>query len=1267
MTPAPIAPPSSAALLTPPATQNSGNPFENFLKNTFVKPVTNTIHQVETSAAVEAPKLAIAKLTGNPIAAKNASTALRQSISVPSPTLLSKGGKVTVNPAFQQYVQNITMGGSDGGIVAPEEEAAQAVKFTSAKANLPNPTTTEQDVANVHQANPLNPPETNPGEPLPSPPEDEKIPQAQQPSGQPTPADLESLYAKGPGESPPPQTEPGDSGGATKIARPSPNPLTAEFPTARPGDFEQPLINRDLFNNHVDETANQAITYINQLSPKDRENFINYVQGVTPIAKAENPELVEQAVNQTRYLFDSTHASDTYAGGKTPYKSNYFPGYYQDKDIRQIDGNGRQAGEVKVTGTTNYSDPTDTHGFRSQQSKFENRQAAINAGEEPLNEDPVDDIIRYAQGAKAVVGSNILKKSVEDADKDSPGVKQNTTLKDGTTVSLSKSGRKAMRGEIDTVLHPATAALKKVNRGIRQALISTGVPHLIIINPARVFTALAALKTPVLDDLRIDDPIQLSNKELGIRIGSPLHSDRLNAGVSNVSKDGSLVKKYNPLTAPKRFVFNWLLPKYHDMLLGAAKDYLDKRGISYDSPEARSVGHQINDVLGYAKNKGGVVNESLFAPALFKSTAHMYAKALTKDGTVARGGVLGQQIFNEGLGYLSKAIANHINASQGQPNKESKDSTADTFWKELVDPSVYTPYSNAKGERIDLGIPGQYQADAARIGLNMKRNAQGHFNFGINSPEQIAANLAQTGKDIASPLVGTGLSTVTNQAFNGQQIRNPYDPLGEQATQTAVNEASNILPINLQGLVNNNLENHLPGFLKSSINLNKNSGPELLRAGGNTLGLNPRADTTTGKGPATTQYFKGQTEGQDYIAAHSNNITTQNDLEGKFNEYFSRMKNDKGQTVQEDGATRLANAKLLQANPVLLKAVQTSEKANGKGNYDPMWDLSDSQLKTFLQYQATPTGYPDRDNLLNQNSWLNGFIQTRDNYYQNAVNQGTSVPAPNTPTYPTFDTPTTNALNTINTIENIPEAQRSAAQVTQLNNLYAQPNVVDAQQAKYAYDNAMQKAEGVSQLQYLSPPDTATAQALATYDALPKGNGPSGGSPDRSAWIKANPTAWASIGNMFANSDLNTIEHQGAIAEFQGATPSNSLLGAIKSEGQYDIASVPLPNGTTQYSVNPTAAYTQSSSSNSSSNNYANSIISEEKQATATRDAEKAAKALKYGLQKSYTHVKPYRNSIPGVHKVTAYKVKKAGVGNRAVPKIALKAAPSGNKIRLKV
>lgn len=1141
----------------------------------------------------------------------------------------------------------------------PENVPAQTQADLDAFDKSPSASGISEGAADrVHQGNPMTPVEqpTGSGEPLPTPPPGMAVNRSypSEPFNGRSAEDMNSLMKSEPGD----MSSRNNDQGAQDVPQDTehatvqkPNPMNVSFPHASPKDFSLAGINRSHFNYYVGQLGQQVTDALDQLPMEDREQFVHYAEDSKNVGEATDPAAVQDAVQKWRNLANLVNAADVWRGAKTAFKENYFPHYWKDAE-----------GNLQAR-NPNYEDNTESaKSYRSMHRDFENQQQGEDAGKAPFFDDPAEAVQQYMKGAMYNVGHGIYNKTVQEADQGAVS-QGNITLKDNNVIKMSDTAQKALRTDIkDKPSNPIVKGFRKVNSGIKNVVTGTGFAHPMII-PQRALGGMLNLKLHTLVNNLKGGPGEFNNRftvdpdteSAGIRMGTPMHSTDLNGGLSNINKEMGIVKKV--ATIPQRIVFNHMLPTIHSWLIDSAVKYAASKGYDLDGPEMRNIGSQINDVMGYAKKGTGLADDLTFAPALLKSTARMYGKSLTRSGFVERGGVAGQVLTNQAIGFLSKSISNNISAAQNKPNQESKDDFWSTVQKEAVAPSIYTPMHNSKKEQIDLHIPGQYESDAMSTVLGLQRDAKGQLKLHLNDPSEIASAVGQGLRNIESPAASLVQNVVTNKNYAGQQIRNPYSSPADQATQAVVNGASSALPINVAGAVTPGEVSHLPKPIQSAVQLNSAGGANTeTRVAGTTFGLNPKADTTTGEGPAISKFYGGQTVGQDYIAAHTSNQATQTDLENDLSAYFSHQKNAQGQTIQDNPGTRIADAKMLQTNPVLMAAVVKSEQANGKGNYDPMWDLPVSKLQTFLHYQSTPTGYADRDNLLNQNSWLSGFITNRDNYYSKLTQSGQSVPAAGTPTYPKFDSQTTSDLNTINTISAVPENQRTPAQIQQLAGLYTQPNVVAAQKAKYDYDNAMQVAEGASPIQYYQD-DPRVEASFKSYEALPSSTGA------RSAWIKANPQSWNNIQNMLAQQSQNTIDRQGAVAEFKGEQPSSSLLGAEYSAGQYDISKDANPNGSTQYSLNPAAAYAASNSSSSTSNSAYSKLLSEVKQESQNRDVEKSTKTEKYLFPKYHAGRVKGKVYLKGAPKAPRTNIPTGrGVGGVHVPRVKLKPVAQNQK-----
>lgn len=369
-----------------------------------------------------------------------------------------------------------------------------------------------------------------------------------------------------------------------------------------------------------------------------------------------------------------------------------------------------------------------------------------------------------------------------------------------------------------------------------------------------------------------------------------------------------------------------------------------------------------------------------------------------------------------------------------------------------------------------------------------------------------------------------------------------------------------------------------------------------------------------------------------------------------------------GQTIANSPAESIQNASFLYANDKVRNAVQTFEKSQAQ--HDPVWDLPASQLKIFQQYKAMYTGDADKTNILQNNPWIKD-VENKENAFYSSLppvpgSKGTEANA-QTPTYPTFD-PQTTAL--LAAYDNADTTDRTALLTNNEVPLSSAFNDIAN------WTNAMRKAEGAPALASYPEASSQVQAILNTYSALPKGNGSNGGSPDRAAWIQANPQAYAQMTNYLTSASVYGLIKNASEAQFAGSSPNQTLLKDIKEVGSNDIASTPGANGSTNYSINPSLAYTQN---NDSSNQFANTVIASEKQATQNRDAEKIAKSAKYLTSKNYSKTGKGKVSLA---KAKTFKVKMPKVGKIKVASIktghgisAKSTAPStsGRKVALRV
>lgn len=302
-----------------------------------------------------------------------------------------------------------------------------------------------------------------------------------------------------------------------------------------------------------------------------------------------------------------------------------------------------------------------------------------------------------------------------------------------------------------------------------------------------------------------------------------------------------------------------------------------------------------------------------------------------------------------------------------------------------------------------------------------------------------------------------------------------------------------------------------------------------------------------------------------------------------------------------------AHYSTLFSNPKVLNAIVAQKQAEAKSSgtpLDPLYgnDITPEQRAEYLHMQSLP--YKGDDYVQQQGAngdWMQKLTAARNAYF-NTVNFSGASPSERVQS-PQFDTQTQADLTTAGTLTGSDKSQF----------ITAHPNVSAAYDAIAKYTNDRRVAQGNAPFKLYPNADPATQAALNTYQSLPKGNGSQGGSPDRAAWIKANPDAYAKMQDYLTSVSEYELANSAGSDKYQGATPSQAELKSASSLGKYDIASIPGVGGAPPiYSLNPTLAYAQNnaSSSNSNSNSYNATYAAQRKSNNETKHLGNAGKFM---------------------------------------------------------
>lgn len=323
----------------------------------------------------------------------------------------------------------------------------------------------------------------------------------------------------------------------------------------------------------------------------------------------------------------------------------------------------------------------------------------------------------------------------------------------------------------------------------------------------------------------------------------------------------------------------------------------------------------------------------------------------------------------------------------------------------------------------------------------------------------------------------------------------------------------------------------------------------------------PTGDPTGSRQQA--KYFNSLSEAQREAASGKDNNTSK-----AFDSYLAKTKDPvTGQTISNTPSESLQNSAALADNDKLRGVVKKFESA--QANHDPVWDLPDDKLKALMQYKQQYTGDAAKKFLLTQNPWITDVQKASEAFYSSlpkVPGAAGSKPSAKTPTYPAFDDNTSsllNAYNSANTDQRSSLIKSHGAELSSAFNQIAQ------------WTNAMRRSEGAPEKNDYPEADKQTQGILDVYNSIPKGAG-------RTAWIKSHPQAYSKMQNYLTQTSIHSLIDNAALAQFKGSEPNQQLLKDIKNVGQYDIATGTDQSGKSVYSVNPTVAYQQNSSSGSS-------------------------------------------------------------------------------------
>lgn len=467
-------------------------------------------------------------------------------------------------------------------------------------------------------------------------------------------------------------------------------------------------------------------------------------------------------------------------------------------------------------------------------------------------------------------------------------------------------------------------------------------------------------------------------------------------------------------------------------------------------------------------------------------------------------------------------------------------------------------------------------------------------------------NFAPLARYIGLGVPVMGLAAGAKQALNLQTPFQAKDDNGD-AHQMSIGE---VLGKGAGDLVNSvsGISDVLNAKDAVSYNRGEDADRKILAAGGSVLGptasdvveglndarsaangnMRPTAKSIVRRTPVlgatlSNMIFKSSADGQRWANAMAN---AKESLSGKenagtlaaFNAYMTRNKNPQtGNTIQLSPSQSMDNAHSLYDNDKLRRTIQQFEKDSNK-SHDPMWDLSDSDLKKFMQYQAQYTGdaaktvLHDRATLPDGSNWIDDLRKARNKFYDNKDISGHAEPNVKTPKFPTVDKDTSELMATYGAADANGKAvlmDTYGDKITKYFNDFAK------------WTNEMRKSEGAPEKNNYPVASEKAQRAMDTYFSLPTHDGKRGGNASRSAWIASHPDDYKEMQSFMSQQSLYTLINEASKAQFVGTQPSQKLLKAIKNVGSNSVATYTDKEGNTVYGINSGDAYSQNRSGGS--------------------------------------------------------------------------------------
>lgn len=754
-----------------------------------------------------------------------------------------------------------------------------------------------------------------------------------------------------------------------------------------------------------------------------------------------------EALNKYRGFTNDVYAVSKNSGRDYPFRSNY---YNHEYDLTELKNNPQAAAEygdfVNQRTQSNasskseiprvFNDLREANGYGDY---LQNKYGLENNPFQQKNESVVQDIHDLSARSQRVAGASAFVQRLKEVAPGQVAIGNEETIPQGflqlwvpglqdTFVSPELHKQLSVLEPSAFQDNPVIQMIDKANRGLK-GLILQGPFHAIkesinfagdqlgqlklpnFIQSAQVAGSPTAF-TEYLSNLKDSGLLDIATKA-NLKLGGTDYEDLNNTELSM-----------------KSMTFGRLIPYYK---LESFKTAIERTGIDVNTPEglskAQAIASQVNNFYGGLQNELNGRNKTVqqllrlgtLAPDFNEGKIRTGINAaLSWDGNGAGGLARRQLIGSLAVTALATEIGRRLSTGKWDDLKSLLQNT-------VLDPNIPLPSQfNKPGSNIQqtVNLPASVAGDLYRLATNPRQAIQSRGGSLLSAADKVVTGKDYYGNPLVNPFQNPNPTMWDNAkalVTSGAELPIPLQN-AVSAAQGKISPSSAIVntiggrvgnnPNDPKQIANTQYFNNLATFTKS-LNPNEQSLFGTLNPTKKDQDGNPVFD----KSAITSGANAAELASQPAFAQKYAQFQIQN---GSIDPIYKLQGNILVNALQARATTALAGKSALDPNAPsvgktandllqnfsLFQGQQALQKLSGAGNYDPLYDLSDSQAKQVLYVRAQNalgTSGDPKETAIKAQDWYKPFIQQEQQFYTAHPIPAQPNQAPSTaPVYPTM-------------------------------------------------------------------------------------------------------------------------------------------------------------------------------------------------------------------------------------------------------------------------